>query len=142
MHIDFVFRTQVIVCILKHVFLLLIYIFFLIKDAAPAAADESLTVYPCNANPTVYHPPAAASFSSIIGEMGSHELRRSGSSVRRKAYASDDELDELESPLASILSDNMLVSKPLTRRNIMSNEKGGRNVVRYQLLREVWRDGE
>lgn len=111
------------------------------KDA-PAAADESLTVFPCNANPTVYQPPAAASFSSIIGEMGSHELRRSGSSVRRKAYASDDELDELESPLTSILSDNLLISQPLTRPNINLNEKGGRNVVRYQLLREVWRDGE
>lgn len=127
---------------IKTCFHLLIYIFFLIKDATPAAADESLTVYPCNANPTVYHPPAAASFSSIIGEMGSHELRRSGSSVRRKAYASDDELDELESPLTSILGDNLLVSKPLNTPNITVNEKGGRNVVRYQLLREVWRDGE
>lgn len=112
------------------------------SEDAPAAADESLTVFPCNANPTVYQPPAASSFSSIIGEMGSHELRRSGSSVRRKAYASDDELDELESPLTSILSDNLLVSQSLTRPNIMLNEKGGRNVVRYQLLREVWRDGE
>lgn len=110
------------------------------SEDAPAAVDESLTVFPCNANPTVYQPPAAASFSSIIGEMGSHELRRSGSSVRRKAYASDDELDELESPLTSILSDNLLSVQPLTRPKI--NEKGGRNVVRYQLLREVWRDGE
>ncbi|XP_017235719.1 uncharacterized protein LOC108209366 [Daucus carota subsp. sativus] len=111
------------------------------EDAA-ATVEESLTVFPCNANPTVYHPPAAAAFSSIVGEMGSHELRRSGSSVRRKAYASDDELDELESPLTSILSDNLLVSQPSTRPNIKLNEKGGRNVARYQLLREVWRDGE
>ncbi|KAK1377343.1 EEIG1/EHBP1 N-terminal domain containing protein [Heracleum sosnowskyi] len=110
------------------------------SEDAPAAVDESLTFFPCNANPTVYQPPAAASFSSIVGEMGSHELRRSGSSVRRKAYASDDELDELESPLTSILSDNLLSVQPLTRPKI--NEKGGRNVVRYQLLREVWRDGE
>lgn len=112
------------------------------SEDAPAATDESLTVFPCNANPTVYQPPAAASFSSIIGEIGSHELRRSGSSVRRKAYASDDELDELESPLTSILNDNLPVSQLLTRPNVMVNEKGGRNVVRFQLLREVWRDGE
>ena len=123
---------------LKHVFLMSS---FFMKDAA-ATVEESLTVFPCNANPTVYHPPAAAAFSSIVGEMGSHELRRSGSSVRRKAYASDDELDELESPLTSILSDNLLVSQPLTRPNIKLNEKCGRNVARYQLLREVWRDGE
>lgn len=100
------------------------------KDAVEAA-EETLTGFPCTANPTVYSPPAAgASLSGILGEVGSQSLRRSGSSVLRKAYTSDDELDELDSPLTSIIGDNL------------PKGKGGRNVVRYQLLREVWRDGE
>lgn len=94
------------------------------------AAEETLTGFPCTANPTVYSPPAAASFSGILGEVGSQSLRRSGSSVLRKAYTSDDELDELDSPLSLIIGDNL------------PKGKGGRNVVRYQLLREVWKDGE
>lgn len=52
----------------------------------------------------------------------------------RKCHTSDDELDELDSPLASILIDKS--SSPTTK----PKEHGYANAVRYQLLREVWRD--
>lgn len=100
------------------------------SEDAVEAAEETLTGFPCTASCTVYSPPAAASLSGILGEVGSQSLRRSGSSVLRKAYTSDDELEELDSPLTSIIGDKL------------PKGKGGRNVVRYQLLREVWRDGE
>ncbi|KAK9271713.1 hypothetical protein L1049_002076 [Liquidambar formosana] len=67
--------------------------------------DEVVTSVPCTAAPIVYLPPSATSLAGIIGEIGSPQLRRSGSSVLRKSYTSDDELDELDSPLTSIIID-------------------------------------
>lgn len=49
----------------------------------------------------------------------------------RKSYTSDDELDELDSPITSIIKDNF-----------KEKQKSDRQVVRYQLLREVWKDSE
>lgn len=49
----------------------------------------------------------------------------------RKSYTSDDELDELDSPITSIIKDNF-----------QEQRKGDLHVVRYQLLRQVWKDSE
>uniref|UniRef100_A0A5B6YXZ7 C2 NT-type domain-containing protein n=1 Tax=Davidia involucrata TaxID=16924 RepID=A0A5B6YXZ7_DAVIN len=107
------------------------------------ASGESVTSFPCIASPTVYSPPPGASLTRIIGEVGSHTLQRSGSSsVVRKSHASDDELDELDSPITSIVVDNSRVYPTSTNLNWMPKGKGGRNVVRYQLLREVWKESE
>ncbi|KAG6712576.1 hypothetical protein I3842_05G110300 [Carya illinoinensis] len=105
-------------------------------------ADEfSITSFPCTAAPTVYQPPPPASLISIIGEIGNQSMT-SGSSVLRKSYTSDDELDELDSPMTSIVMDNFRVSPTLEKPNLMPKRGGGRKVVRYKLLREEWRDGE
>lgn len=111
-------------------------------DAEDGQEDSgaSVTTFPCVATRTVYSPPLAASLAGFIGEVGSQTLQRSTSSVLRKSYTSDDELDELDSPMTSIVTINSLVSPPSEKSNWMP--KGGRNVVRYRLLREVWRDGE
>lgn len=74
--------------------------------------------------------------------MGSGEsLLQSKSLVLRKSYTSDDELDELDSPMASIVVKGR-VSPASSSSDWMLEGKGGRKVVRYQLLREVWKDGE
>jgi len=73
--------------------------------------------------------------------VGGQTLQRSRSAMLRKSYASDDELDELDSPMTSII-DNSKVSPTSTAWNWMQKGKAGRKVVRYQLLREVWKDGE
>ena len=53
----------------------------------------------------------------------------------KKLYTSDDELDELDSPLSALgMDDSSLLSKELV--------KGGRKVVRYELLREAWKTSE
>ncbi|EHA8587860.1 Myosin-H heavy chain [Cocos nucifera] len=97
--------------------------------------EERIRNAPCNASPIIYSPPSVASVESIIGDVQSAPLlRRSGSSVVRKCHTSDDELDELDSPLASILIDNL--TAPTTK----PKEHSYANTVRYQLLREVWRD--
>ncbi|KAH0991881.1 hypothetical protein GBA52_003364 [Prunus armeniaca] len=106
------------------------------------AEVESASSFPCAANPTVYSPPPAASLIGIIGEVGSPTLLRSGSSVVKKSYTSDDELDELDSPMTAIIIDNSPVSPSSLTANSVLKSKGGRKVVRYQLLREVWKDSE
>ncbi|KAL8267109.1 hypothetical protein R6Q59_004453 [Mikania micrantha] len=102
--------------------------------------EGSLINFPCIAPPSTYKPPRTQSLSAIIGIGGSQSLARSSSSVLKKSYTSDDELDELDSPLNSILTDSSRVS--LGSNGFQSVPKGGRSVMRYRLLREVWKDGE
>ncbi|KAK8556917.1 hypothetical protein V6N13_064903 [Hibiscus sabdariffa] len=105
----------------------------------PAEAREGFVAnFPYVASPPVYSPASASSVASIIGEVGSlSQLRRSGSSVLRKSYTSNDELDELTAPLASIFIDGFQ-SKP----NWISKGNGYQNAIRYELLRDVWMKSE
>ncbi|KAL5864464.1 hypothetical protein ACOSQ3_001978 [Xanthoceras sorbifolium] len=105
--------------------------------------EESVTNFPCAAAPPLYTPPLAAAVAGIIGEIGSQsQLRRSRSSVVRKSYTSDDELDELNSPLSSIFIDGSR-SSPVSRRpNWISKENNNQNAVRYELLRDIWMNSE
>lgn len=97
--------------------------------------EDLVRNFPCSAAPTVYMPPQASSLCCIIGEIGKEsQLRRSGSSVLRKSYTSDDELEELDSPLAAIINGFQGSTSP----NWKSKENGNQIGVRYQLLREVW----
>ncbi|KAK2661508.1 hypothetical protein Ddye_000082 [Dipteronia dyeriana] len=105
--------------------------------------EESVTNVPCIAAPPLYTPPSAAAVSCIIGEIGNQsQLRRSGSSVVRKSYTSDDELDELNSPLSSIFIDGSRSSPASRRSNWTSKENNNQNAVRYELLRDIWMNSE
>ncbi|KAJ9683278.1 hypothetical protein PVL29_019038 [Vitis rotundifolia] len=107
------------------------------------AGEDSIANFPCIAAPIVYAPPPAASLASILGQAGNQShLRRSNSSVLRKSHTSDDELEELNSPLSSIISDGFRPSPVPTKSNWKSRENGNQNDVRYQLLREVWMNSE
>ncbi|GAV87826.1 NT-C2 domain-containing protein [Cephalotus follicularis] len=113
------------------------------SEELPEAEEEaSITSIPCISTPTVYSPPPAASLTSIIGEVGSQPLLRSASAVLKKPYTSDDELDELDSPINFIFIDNSRLSPTSTASNWIPRGNGGRKVVRYQLLQEVWRDSD
>ncbi|KAK9117510.1 hypothetical protein Sjap_016457 [Stephania japonica] len=99
-------------------------------------ADEELSIrnFPCDAAPAVYSPPSIASLESIVGEVGESSLTRSSSSLLRKSYTSDDELEELDSPCGSIFDSNTAATpKWRTKDN-------NQHVVRYRLLQAVWRD--
>lgn len=95
-----------------------------------------MSTVPFTASPTTYLPPSVRSIKTFLGETGNQSLQRSGSSVLKKSYTSDDELDELDSPLSSIVVDRFRGSPNLAKG------KGDRKVVRYQLLRQVWRTEE
>ena len=97
--------------------------------------------FPCNAAPIVYSPQPVTSIASIIGEIGSKShLRISKSSVVRKSYSSDDELNDLKSPLSLIFFGDSLSSKSKvsTKSNMKSREIHSESPVRYDLLRDVW----
>ena len=86
-----------------------------------------MTTVPCTATSVVYNPPSVSSIrSSILG--CEKQLTRSGS-VLRKSNTSDDELDEISSPLTAIID--------ATKGSWKS--KGS---TRYQLLKEVWMNSE
>ncbi|OVA09491.1 EEIG1/EHBP1 N-terminal domain [Macleaya cordata] len=102
------------------------------------AEEEFIRNFPLNASPVVYSPTSADLLADIIGEVGKEsQMRRSGSSLLRKSYTSDDELDELNSPVSSIIFDSSLAS---STPRWTTKENGVQQVVRYKLLREVWKD--
>lgn len=107
------------------------------------AGEESITNFPCIAAPPLYTPPSADSVASTIGDFGSNsQLRRSGSSVLRKSYTSDDELNELNSPLASIFISSSQSSPVPMRPSCISKGNNNQSAVRYELLRGVWMKSE
>lgn len=104
--------------------------------------EDSVVNFPCAAASIVYAPPSAASVAGFLGDAGKHsQLTRKGSLVLTKSYTSDDELDELDSPLSSVINDSTHVS-PSTKLNWTSKGNSGQHAVRYQLLREVWKNSD
>ncbi|KAL7094946.1 hypothetical protein ACP275_11G136700 [Erythranthe tilingii] len=104
------------------------------KDPFDSEEEDGIMSFPCDAARIQYQPPSTASVANLLGEIQSHsQLTRSKSSVLKKSQTSDDELDELDSPLKSIIIDNFQAS---------ANRNGSRssNALRYQLLRDVWMD--
>lgn len=92
--------------------------------------------YPCTAAPIAYKPPSTASVDSLLGDISSHsKLRRIGSSVLKKSYTSDDELDQMD--MNFIISEGIETSPLAKSSRILKGNVDG-NAVRYQLLREVW----
>ncbi|KAL5708170.1 hypothetical protein ACHQM5_018994 [Ranunculus cassubicifolius] len=99
---------------------------------------ESSSSFPYSAAPVLYSPPSPADVAEKVAYAeGKSQLERNVSILQRKGYTSDEELDELESPLASIFD-----KKPTSTSNGngAKKEKVNRNGgnARYDLLREVW----
>ncbi|XP_076940862.1 uncharacterized protein LOC143610207 [Bidens hawaiensis] len=103
--------------------------------------EDCVTSLPCAAASVVYLPPPASSIRHILGDGVSRtQLTRSGS-ILRKANTSDDELDELCSPLAAIIDGSR--GSPATTKSIWrSKDSTSNGSVRYQLLKEVWFNNE
>lgn len=102
---------------------------------------ESIRSFPYSAAPVVYMPPASVNVAEKVAEAGGKcHLTRNVSAVQRRGYTSDEELEELDSPLSSII--DKVPSSPTVATNGNGNhkEQGSRTTTnaRYQLLREVW----
>lgn len=106
-------------------------------------SGETVRNFPYTAAPVTYCPPSSLDVAEKVAEAGVRfQLSRNVSAVQRKGYTSDEELEDLESPLVSIM-DNMY-SSPTTVSNGNGNgklvERPGYSLMnaRYELLREVW----
>lgn len=99
----------------------------------------SASSFPYNASPVVYSPPLPHDVAEKVGGAErKSQLQRNVSIIERKGYTSDEELDELESPLASI-SDSL--PRSTANGNGAHKDKASHNrgtTERYELLREVW----
>lgn len=119
-------------------------------DPVPGAVLEALNAeciieretsggFPCSAAQVVYTPPAAVDVAEKIAEVGwKSKMSRNASSVQRKGYTSDEELEEMDSPLTSIVE--KLPASPNGTRNGDNSEQRGYSSTntRFGLLREVW----
>lgn len=102
---------------------------------------ESVRSFPYSAASVVYIPPSSANVAEKVAEAGGKcHLTRNVSAVQRRGYTSDEELEELDSPLSSII--DKVPSSPTVATNGNGNhkEQGSQTTTnaRYQLLREVW----
>ncbi|KAK7285544.1 hypothetical protein RJT34_20319 [Clitoria ternatea] len=101
-------------------------------------SKESVKCFPYVAAPVVYMPPSSANVAEKVAEAGgkSH-LARNVSAVQRRGYTSDEELEELDCPLTSII--DKIPSSPTVTNNGNGNQGSHISTnARYQLLREVW----
>lgn len=105
------------------------------------SSNDCITSLPCGAKPVVYSPLPTVLFSGLLGDSSSQAQKKNGSSLLRKSHNSDDELDKLSVPLASINVQNICIEPASSKPNWMPKGKGGRDAVRYQLLQEAWRNG-
>ncbi|XP_059668481.1 uncharacterized protein LOC132313633 isoform X2 [Cornus florida] len=101
----------------------------------------SSSSFPYNAAPVVYTPPSPSDVAEKVADAGgkSH-LARNASVIQRKGYTSDEELEELDSPLTSII--DKLPSSPTLAANGNGKHRDQTSYIganaRYELLREVW----
>ncbi|KAG8483723.1 hypothetical protein CXB51_023360 [Gossypium anomalum] len=98
--------------------------------------------FPYTAALVVYTLPSSADVAEKVTEAGGKSpLSRNASAVQRKGYTSDEELEELNSPLSSIIEKLPLSPTIVTNGGVNGNHEHagycGIN-ARYELLREVW----
>ncbi|KAI3503548.1 hypothetical protein L1887_31992 [Cichorium endivia] len=100
------------------------------------SGENCVASLPCATPRTIYHPPASRCFLE-----GSRSRGYGVSSILRKSNTSDDELDELDSPLNYIIDSSWRLSASI--KPVWSlKDVGSCNTVRYQLLRDVWMNSE
>ncbi|ONK80800.1 uncharacterized protein A4U43_C01F21900 [Asparagus officinalis] len=98
----------------------------------PSEDNDLINSFPCLASPLIYSPPSAANVTEKVADTsGKANLDRSASIIQRKGYTSDEDLDDLDSPLTSIINKSILVEERTDKESKHAN-------IRYKLLREVW----
>ncbi|KAL4339501.1 hypothetical protein GQ457_08G016220 [Hibiscus cannabinus] len=105
-------------------------------------SGESARTFPYTAAVVVYTPPSSADVAEKVTEAGEKSpLSRNALVAQRKGYTSDEELEELNSPLTSIIDKLPLSPTIVANGAVNGNHEhagyGGAN-ARYELLREVW----
>ncbi|CAM8970776.1 unnamed protein product [Rhodiola kirilowii] len=109
-------------------------------------SGDSSSSFPYKAGNVIYSPPNTSAVACKIAHVGARsQLMRNASLVQKKGYTSDDELQELSSPLELIIDKLHISSSLIGNQNRSDNRSGschpgdcsGTN-TRYELLGEVW----
>ncbi|KAK9725737.1 hypothetical protein RND81_05G165500 [Saponaria officinalis] len=100
-------------------------------------AGISAGSFPYGAATVQYSPPSANDVSEKVAEAGGNpHLDRNVSMVQKKGYTSDEELDDLDSPLTFLVEPSTLVNGKSRVKDKEWSGYGGN--ARYELLRQVW----
>lgn len=120
-----------------------VHVFYICQSTVEwRLSGDAARNFPYTAAPVLYSPPSSADVAEKVAEAGTKsQFSRNVSAVQRKGYTSDEELEELDSPLTSIIE-----RLPSSSAIIMANGNGkhkeyaGNSIAnaRYELLREVW----
>ncbi|GJN03926.1 hypothetical protein PR202_ga21425 [Eleusine coracana subsp. coracana] len=102
--------------------------------------DKDVTsAFPYLAAPVAYRAPSTSDAAEKVADIeGGTKLDRKASMVQRRGYTSDDDLDDLDSPLACLI-DRSAPPSPSNRPPHFSAQIGASiENSRFALLREVW----
>ncbi|KAK4776407.1 hypothetical protein SAY86_005095 [Trapa natans] len=108
------------------------------------SGETTTRSFPYAAAPVLYSPPSSGDVAEKVGEAGERShMWRSVSMVQKKGHTSDEELEDLDSPLNSLT--DRLQSPPISPSN--GSQNGSHTAdsamnVRYKLLLEVWSSDE
>ncbi|VAI18954.1 unnamed protein product [Triticum turgidum subsp. durum] len=94
-----------------------------------------ISTFPCTAAPVAYRAP---SLEGVAEKSGSAEVEQRALMVQRRGYTSDDDLDDLGSPLMSLYDRSSPPSPCNGVAHFSARQEGAVANVRYELLREVW----
>ncbi|KAJ1269083.1 hypothetical protein BS78_07G183500 [Paspalum vaginatum] len=100
---------------------------------------DVISSFPCIAAPIVYRAPSTLDAAEKVADVGGNaKLDRKASVVQRRGYTSDDDLDDLDSPLASLIDRSAPPSPSNGIAHFTTQRETSVENARYTLLREVW----
>uniref|UniRef100_A0A453L3Q9 Dilute domain-containing protein n=1 Tax=Aegilops tauschii subsp. strangulata TaxID=200361 RepID=A0A453L3Q9_AEGTS len=98
-----------------------------------------ISTFPCAAAPVAYRAPSLEDVAEKVADTsGSAEVEQRALMVQRRGYTSDDDLDDLGSPLMSLYDRSSPPSPCDGVAHFSTRQEGAVANVRYELLREVW----
>ncbi|CAO2202454.1 unnamed protein product [Urochloa humidicola] len=100
---------------------------------------DVISAFPYIAAPVVYRAPSTLDAAEKVADIGGGaKLDRKASMVQRRGYTSDDDLDDLDSPLASLIDRSAPPSPSNGIAHFSAQRGASMENTRYTLLREVW----
>ncbi|CAL5001316.1 unnamed protein product [Urochloa decumbens] len=100
---------------------------------------DVISAFPYIAAPVVYRAPSTSDAAEKVADIGGGaKLDRKASMVQRRGYTSDDDLDDLDSPLASLIDRSAPPSPSNGVAHFSAQRGASMENARYTLLREVW----
>jgi hypothetical protein len=100
---------------------------------------DAISTFPHIAAPVVYQAPSTSDAAEKMADIeGGMKQDRKASMVQRRGYTSDDDLDDLDSPLACLIARSAPPSPSNGEAHFGAQRGASMENSRFALLREVW----